>query len=175
MLRQAGHPCMPGTGRAPLDRVGSRRDDIWPGQRRPPLVSQPLAGDRDNHRRAARALTLTGCALGVPYGGPGEFCRMPGRVDPSDAETAVLRVTRRRARGSRQTEARPIFYSLPRRRCYARHGVDRPASRNAGLRSCFHVVLSAAWKRGHAQANDRYSYRVFAMRPRGFAQTTRNG
>ena len=28
-----------------------------------------------------------------------------------------------------------IFYSLPRRRCYARHGVDRPASRHAGLRS----------------------------------------
>ena len=25
--------------------------------------------------------------------------------------------------------------SLPQRRCYARHGVDRPASRHAGLRS----------------------------------------
>jgi hypothetical protein len=68
-----------------------------------------------------------------------------------------------------------IFYSLPRRRCYARHGVDRPASRHAGLRSCFHVLLSAAWKRGHAQANDRHSSRVFAMPPRGFARTTRNG
>jgi hypothetical protein len=32
-----------------------------------------------------------------------------------------------------------IFYSLPRRRCYARHGVDRPASRHAGLHSRFHV------------------------------------
>ena len=30
------------------------------------------------------------------------------------------------------TQSRPIFYSLPRRRCYARHGVDRPASRQAG-------------------------------------------
>jgi hypothetical protein len=30
------------------------------------------------------------------------------------------------------TQSRPIFYSLPRRRCYARHGVDRPASRHAG-------------------------------------------
>jgi hypothetical protein len=30
---------------------------------------------------------------------------------------------------------RPIFYSLPRRRCYAWRGVDRPASRHAGPRS----------------------------------------
>ena len=29
----------------------------------------------------------------------------------------------------------PSFYSLPQQRCYARHGVDRPASRHAGLRS----------------------------------------
>jgi hypothetical protein len=28
---------------------------------------------------------------------------------------------------------RPIFYSLPRRRCYPQHGVDRPASRHAAL------------------------------------------
>src|SRR5271166_6485800 len=32
-------------------------------------------------------------------------------------------------------QSRPILYSLPRRRCYARHGVDRPASRHAGPRS----------------------------------------
>jgi hypothetical protein len=32
-------------------------------------------------------------------------------------------------------QSRPIFYSLPRGRCYARHGVDRPASRHAGPRS----------------------------------------
>ena len=32
-------------------------------------------------------------------------------------------------------DGRPIFYSLPQRRCYARHGVDRPASRHAGLHS----------------------------------------
>jgi hypothetical protein len=36
-------------------------------------------------------------------------------------------------------QSRPIFYSLPRRRCYARHGVDRLASRHAGLHSRFHV------------------------------------
>ena len=30
------------------------------------------------------------------------------------------------------TQSRPILYSLTRRRCYARHGVDRPASRHAG-------------------------------------------
>ena len=30
------------------------------------------------------------------------------------------------------TQSRPKFYSLPQRRCYARHGVDRPASRHAG-------------------------------------------
>jgi hypothetical protein len=29
-------------------------------------------------------------------------------------------------------QSRPIFYSLSRRRCYARHGVDRPASRHGG-------------------------------------------
>ncbi|HZZ21621.1 MAG TPA: hypothetical protein VFE60_03150 [Roseiarcus sp.] len=33
----------------------------------------------------------------------------------------------------------------------------------------------AAWKCNHAQANDRHSSRVFAMPPRGFAPTTRNG
>jgi hypothetical protein len=32
-----------------------------------------------------------------------------------------------------------IFYSLARRRCYARHDVDRPAGRHAGLHSRFHV------------------------------------
>ena len=32
-----------------------------------------------------------------------------------------------------------MFYSLPWRRCYARHGVDRLASRHAGLHSRFHV------------------------------------
>jgi hypothetical protein len=40
---------------------------------------------------------------------------------------------------------------------------------------CFHVLLSAAWKHGHAQANDRHSSCVFATPPRGFARTTRNG
>ena len=42
-------------------------------------------------------------------------------------------------RGGPLAQSRPIFYSLPRRRCYAGHGVDRPASRHAGLRSRFHV------------------------------------
>ena len=36
-------------------------------------------------------------------------------------------------------QSRPIFYSLPQRRCYARRGVDRLASRDAGLHSRFHV------------------------------------
>jgi hypothetical protein len=47
-----------------------------------PLDHQPLTGDRDDHRLAARTLTLTGCALGVSYGGLGGFCRIPGRVGP---------------------------------------------------------------------------------------------
>jgi hypothetical protein len=47
---------------------------------------------------------------------------------------------------------RPIFYSFPRRRCYAWHGVDRPASRHVGLHSRFHVLFSAAWMCSHAQA-----------------------
>jgi hypothetical protein len=38
---------------------------------------------------------------------------------------------------------RPILYSLPRRRCYARHGVDRPAGRHAGPRSLLPRLLSA--------------------------------
>ena len=52
--------------------------------------------------------------------------------------------------------------------------IDRPVD-TQGCAPCFHVLLSAACKRSHAQANDRHSYRVFAMPPRGFARTTRNG
>src|SRR5271165_6033050 len=52
--------------------------------------------------------------------------------------------------------------------------IDRPVD-TQGCAPCFHVLLSAAWKRGHAQANDRRSSRVFAMPLRGFARTTRNG
>ncbi|MGA8444810.1 MAG: hypothetical protein WB766_06395 [Roseiarcus sp.] len=52
--------------------------------------------------------------------------------------------------------------------------IDRPVD-TQGRAPCFHVLLSAAWKHGHAQANDRHSSRVFAMAPRGFARTTRNG
>jgi hypothetical protein len=52
--------------------------------------------------------------------------------------------------------------------------IDRPVD-TQGCAPCFHVLLSAAWKRGHAQANDRHSSRVFAMPPKGFARTTRNG
>jgi hypothetical protein len=51
--------------------------------------------------------------------------------------------------------------------------IDRPVD-TQGCAPCFHVLLSAAWKRGHAQANDRHSSRVFAMPPRGIARTTRN-
>ena len=42
--------------------------------------------------------------------------------------------------------------------------IDRPVD-TQGCAPCFHVLLSAAWKRGHAQANDRHSSRVFATRP----------
>ena len=52
--------------------------------------------------------------------------------------------------------------------------IDRPVD-TQGRAPCFHVLLSAAWKHGHALANDRHSSRVFAMAPRGFARTTRNG
>jgi hypothetical protein len=52
--------------------------------------------------------------------------------------------------------------------------IDRPVD-TQGLRSCFHVFLSAAWKRSHAQANDRHSSHVFAMPSKGFARTSRNG
>jgi hypothetical protein len=40
--------------------------------------------------------------------------------------------------------------------------IDRPID-TQGWAPCFHVPLSAAWKRGHAQANGRHSSRVFAM------------
>jgi hypothetical protein len=52
--------------------------------------------------------------------------------------------------------------------------IDRPVD-TQGCAPCFDVLLSAAWKRGHAQANDRRSSRVLAMPSRGFARTTRNG
>jgi hypothetical protein len=42
--------------------------------------------------------------------------------------------------------------------------IDRPVD-TQGRAPCFHVLLSAAWKHGHAQANDRHSSRVFAMPP----------
>jgi hypothetical protein len=45
-----------------LDRDGMRCGQGQPAQ---PLDEEPLAGDRNDHRRAARALTLAGCALGV--------------------------------------------------------------------------------------------------------------
>ena len=52
--------------------------------------------------------------------------------------------------------------------------IDRPVD-TQGLRSLLPRPPRAAWKRGHAQANDRHSSRVFATPPRGFARTTRNG
>ena len=52
--------------------------------------------------------------------------------------------------------------------------IDRPVD-TQGLRSLLPRPPRAAWKRGHAQANDRHSSRVFATPPRGLARTTRNG
>jgi hypothetical protein len=51
--------------------------------------------------------------------------------------------------------------------------IDRPVD----TRGCTPLPrpFRAAWKCSHAQANDRHSSRVFAMPPRGFARTTRNG
>ena len=137
---------------------------------------------RELQRRHSQACGDRGRVRPIAWGRSGHLCGLPSTVTAATSISADAFARGPSGRppasaiGTRSdAQSRPIFYSLPRRRCYARHGVDRPASRHAGLRSCFHVLLSAAWKRGHAQANDRHSSRVFAMRPRGFTRTTRNG
>ena len=120
--------------RLPLDRVGPRRNAVRPGQPGQPMDDQPLAGDRNHHRRAARALTLTQDARSAsPTAAWVAFVAFPAGWTPAMPKRPSC--PRRRARGFQQTESRPVFYSLPRRRRYARHGVDRPASRYAGPRS----------------------------------------
>ncbi len=61
----------------------------------------------------------------------------PKAISPTDPAArggfGPIRYDGRGALGRRSS--RPIFYSLPRRQCYARDGVDRPASRHAGPRS----------------------------------------
>ena len=52
--------------------------------------------------------------------------------------------------------------------------IDRPVD-TQDLHSLLPRPPSAAWKCSHAQAEERHSSRVFAMPPRGFARTTRNG
>ena len=42
--------------------------------------------------------------------------------------------------------------------------IDRPVD-TQGCAPCFHVLLSAAWKRCHAQANDRHSSRIICDGP----------
>ena len=140
-------------GRAPL-RTGFR--GVGPPTYQP-TPSWPFLG------LAAQAGGRSSSRGGVPVRALSRAGARPSR------ETRELSLTPRS-----DAHSRPIFYSLSQRRCYARRGMDRPAGRHAGLRPCFHVLLSAAWKRGHAQANDRHSSRVFAMPARGFAQTTRN-
>ena len=84
-----------------------------------------------------------------PRSRPGALSRGVRALMLAASEQVSLRVGRGplggSARGQRdwnavsEGQSRPIFYSLPRRRCYARHGVDRPAGRHAGLHSRFHV------------------------------------
>ena len=106
--------------------------------RRVKVCVQPLPVRRSPSLVEPEAVFL----LGHPtlYHRP-RLCRSTADAAACWALTALQGVTN----GSGFREP-PILF-LPRRRCYARHGVDRPASRHAGARApCFHVLLSAAWK-----------------------------
>jgi hypothetical protein len=129
---------------------------------------RPAGGCRirrpDHHRHERAAVTV---AL---FGAP------PAMSQCATSRSALQRKARWatvRARSDRQSPL--IFYSsLGDRVMLGTAWIDRPVD-TQGCAPCFHVLLSAAWKRAHAQANDRRSSRVFAMPPRGFARTTRNG
>ena len=83
----------------------------------------------------------TGTALNFPVSGHDAM------VEGDDCRCRSCCASRTRSSGSSASSTSPtgphavrlIFYSLPQRRCYARHGVDRPAGRHAGLHSRFHV------------------------------------
>ena len=99
-----------------FDRVGPRRNAVRLGQ--PALTAGRRAAGRGSKRPPSSR---------KKGGGEGVLSHARRGGTPVDAETAVLRA-RLPARGSRQTESMLIFHSLPRRRCYARHGraVDEP-------------------------------------------------
>ena len=112
----------------------------------PIWLDQGSAGD--DAGRGQRVSAGRGQAPGVV---PGVACRSPVRservaisVEGFEAIARTLTLgsvsfeNKTDEEGQRLIWLRPrwwIFYSLHRRRCYARHGVDRPASRHAGLRS----------------------------------------
>ena len=95
----------------------------------------PVGGGlRGETRREGRTPRLAGAARGELS----QAIRGPMRP-------RVLWLASAGAIGTRSdAQSRPIFYSLPRRRCYARHGVNRPASRHAGCAPCFHVLLRSS-------------------------------
>src|SRR5271165_2281024 len=88
----------------------------------------------ERKKNAARRRAKLGdeTTLGGPTRPWAAFWAFRGRGGPQPIPSAVLGQYAVMSAGSRQTQSRPIFYSLPRRRCYTRHGVDRPASRHAG-------------------------------------------
>ena len=111
---------------------------------------EPALGSRDRTGSGGRARTgFRG--VGLPPSRPRlrRFWASPRRLaghSSSRGGVPVHALSRAGARRSRETRevsltprsdmhCRPIFYSLPQRRCYARHGVDRPAGRHAGLHS----------------------------------------
>ena len=63
-----GLPRLPRPARLPLDRMGPRRNAVRPGQPGQPLDDERLAGDRNDHGRTARALTLGGMRARRPHG-----------------------------------------------------------------------------------------------------------
>jgi hypothetical protein len=152
--------CGAATGRVPLDRVGSRRDDLWPGQPGRSLDNVTLARHHHHHHLASRALTLGRMRARRPHGRPrAGFCSLLGRVTPADAETAVLarkggticggfgrrrreaegssverRLKRRRRRDGRPGTSRNQPSSPHRARCYEHVRAGLVVKRKVGAR-----------------------------------------
>ena len=137
------------------------------GQARQAFDDEPLARWRYHHGHAAREALITARRHEPDAGLQGLFADLSGFT----THVFCFAFTRHLLR-----KARPIALFPPSATvlCSKAAWIDRPVD-TQGCAPCFHVLLSAAWKRGHAQANDRHSYRVFAMPPRGFAGTTRTG
>ena len=92
---------------------------------------------RERGQRARRALRLANARGGRPSQGHARPGRELQRRDTEAGDGIGLAM--RAIAWLAVAQSRPILYSLPQRRCYARHVVDRPASRHAGLHSRFHV------------------------------------